>query len=125
VLVYLDHQALAEASVAEIIAAGGTTVAVCADLADDLDVQRVFVESTAAFGDVDVVVHTTTEHAVFLYDQAARFVRERGALISTTVAEPVPLQVASRLRERDITVERVPLESVLAFLDRWRQQGRG
>ena len=46
-----------------------------ADLADDLDVQRLFAESIAAFGGVDVVVHTTTDSAALLYQHAARHVR--------------------------------------------------
>ena len=125
VLVYLDHQPLVEAAVAEIIIGGGTTVAVRADLADDLDVQRLFMESSAAFGDVDVVVHTTAEHAAFLYDRAALNVRQRGAVVSTTAAQPIPPPVASRLRDRDISVGRVPQEGVLAFLEEWRQQGLG
>ncbi len=37
VIVYLDHQVRAEATIAEIIAAGGTTIGVRADLADDLE----------------------------------------------------------------------------------------
>ena len=64
VVVYLEHQRTAEATVAEILAADGTIVAVRADLADDLDVQRLFAESIAAFAGVDVVVHTTTDSAV-------------------------------------------------------------
>jgi hypothetical protein len=36
-------------------------------VADDLDVQRLFTESIAAFGGVDVVVHTTTDSAALLY----------------------------------------------------------
>ena len=63
VLVYLEHQRTAEATVAEILAAEGRIVAVRADLADDLDVQRLFAESAAAFAGVDVVVHTTSESA--------------------------------------------------------------
>src|SRR4051812_39403955 len=63
VVVYLEHQRTAEAGVDEILAAGGRTVAVRADLADDLDVQRLFAESTAAFGGVDAVVHTTADSA--------------------------------------------------------------
>jgi hypothetical protein len=121
VLVYLDHQTRTEAAVAEIIAAGGTTVAVRADLSDDLDVQRLFAESSAAFGDVDVVVHTTTEHAAFIYDHAARSVRRHGALVSTTAAEPVPPGIVSHLRRRGITIGQVPLDGVLPFLDGWRQ----
>ena len=67
--------ARAEATVAEILAAEGTIVAVRADLADDLDVQRLFAESIAAFAGVDVVVHTTTDSASLLYQHAARHVR--------------------------------------------------
>ena len=88
VIVYLDHQSQAEATVAEIIAAGGTTIAVRADLADDLDVQRLFTESIAEFGGVDVVVHTTSDSAALLYQHAARHVRRRGAIVSTSAPEP-------------------------------------
>ena len=84
VVVYLEHQRRAEATVAEILAAEGTTVAVRADLADDLDVQRLFAESIAAFGGVDVVVHTTTDSAALLYQHAARHVRRRGAIVSVS-----------------------------------------
>src|SRR5437660_1242609 len=78
VVVYLEHQATAEATVAEIIAAEGTTVAVRADIEDDLDVQRLFAESIAAFGGVDVLVHTTPASAALLYRHAARHVRRGG-----------------------------------------------
>jgi len=59
VVVYLDDQARAEEAVEEILSAGGTAVAVRADLGDDLDVERLFTEATAVFGVVDVVVDTT------------------------------------------------------------------
>src|SRR4051812_48188357 len=74
VVVYLRHQSEAEATVAEIIAAEGATVAVRADLTDDLDVQRLFTESIAAFWGVDVVVHTTTDSPALLSRHAARYV---------------------------------------------------
>jgi hypothetical protein len=92
-----------------------------ADLVDDLDVQRLFAESISAFGDVDVVVHTTQDDAACLFEHAARYVRQRGAIVSTSVAELITPQVAAKLRERGITVGRVPPEAVLAFLDKWRQ----
>jgi short subunit dehydrogenase len=117
VVVYLEHQPRAEATVAEIIAAGGTTVAVRADLADDLDVQRLFSESIAAFGGIDVVVHTTKESAALLYRHAARHIRQRGAIVSTSSAEPITPEVASQLREREITVGRAPPDRVLSFLE--------
>jgi hypothetical protein len=121
VVVYLEHQRRAEATVAEIIAAEGTTVAVRADLADDLDVQRLFAESVAAFGGVDVVVHTTTESAALLYQHAARHVRPRGAIVTSSAAERIPPGIAEQLAERGITIGRAPPDAVLSFLDGWRR----
>jgi NAD(P)-dependent dehydrogenase (short-subunit alcohol dehydrogenase family) len=122
VVVYLEHQRAAEAAVAEILAAEGTVVAVRADLADGLDVQRLFAESTAAFAGVDVVVHTTTDGASLLYEQAARHVRRGGAIVSVGPADPVTPEIAQRVRERGIEVGRAPPDEVLAVLDRWRSQ---
>jgi short chain dehydrogenase len=122
VVVYLEHQSEAEATVAEIIAAEGTIVGVRADLADELDVERLFTESVAAFGGVDVVVHTTTESAVLLYRHAARYVRRSGAVVSTSATEPTPPEIALQLHERGITFGRAPPEAVLSFLDGWRRR---
>ena len=122
VIVYLEHQRRAEATVEEILATGGNVVAVRADPADDLDVQRLFAESIAAFAGVDVVVHTTTCSASLLYQNAARRVRPRGAIVSIPTADRVTPGVASQLRERGITVGRTPPKDVLPFLDRWRKQ---
>jgi 3-oxoacyl-[acyl-carrier protein] reductase len=58
VINYLHSQPAADAAVEEILAARGTAVAVCADVADELDVERLFGEAIDAFGGVDVVVHT-------------------------------------------------------------------
>ena len=125
VVVYLEHQRGAEATVAEILAAEGTTVAVRADLADDLDVERLFAESIAAFGGVDVVVHTTTDSASLLYQHAARHVREGGAIVSVSAAERVAPGIARQLRERGITVGRAPPRALLSFLDTWRRPAIG
>jgi 3-oxoacyl-[acyl-carrier protein] reductase len=57
VIHYARNQAAAEATVEEILAANGTALAVRADVADELDVARLFGETTEAFGGVDVVVH--------------------------------------------------------------------
>ena len=54
---YLHDQRAAESTVEAILAANTDAVAVCADVADDLDVERLFAETTAAFGGIDVVVH--------------------------------------------------------------------
>jgi short-subunit dehydrogenase len=125
VVVYLEHVRRAEVTIADILAAHGTTVAVRADLADDLDVQRLFAESIAAFGGVDAVVHTTTASASLLYHYAARHLRERGAIVSVDAAESIAPVLGRRLRERDITVGRAPPEQILSFLEGWRRSAIG
>jgi 3-oxoacyl-[acyl-carrier protein] reductase len=123
VVVYLDHQRTAEATVAEILGAGGRIVAVRADLADDLDVQRLFAESQAAFASVDVLVHTTPDSASLLYEHAARRVRQGGAIASVTASGSVASAVARTLRERGISVVGGPPEEILPFLDGWQRTG--
>ena len=54
---YLHDQRAAESTVDAILADNGDAVAVRADIADDLDVKRLFAETIAAFGGIDVVVH--------------------------------------------------------------------
>ena len=54
---YLHDQRAAESAVEAILAEGTDAVAVRADVADDLDVQRLFAETTAAFGGINAVVH--------------------------------------------------------------------
>jgi len=54
---YLHDQRAAESIVEAILAGNSDAVAVRADVADDLDVQRLFAETIAAFGGIDVVVH--------------------------------------------------------------------
>lgn len=125
VIVYLEHQPVAEATVAQILAAEGNVVAVRADLADDLDVQRLFAESNAAFSGVDVIVHTTRGSASLLYEHAARHIRPRGAIVSLPAAERVMPDIAPGLRERGISVGRAPAGDVVSFLDSWRRQAKG
>jgi 3-oxoacyl-[acyl-carrier protein] reductase len=57
VVSYLHDQRAAESAVEAVLADHGTAVAVRADLADDLDVNRLFAETIAAFGGIDAVVH--------------------------------------------------------------------
>ena len=121
-IVYLEHQRAAEATVEEILGAGGNVVAVRADPADDLDVDRLFAESTAAFAGVDVLVHTTIGSGSLLYERAARHVRSRGTIVSTLATDRFTPAVARQLHERGITVGRAPPEDVLSFLDSWRRQ---
>ena len=116
-VVYLEDQSRAEATTAEILAAEGTAVTVRADLADELDVARLFAESIAAFGGVDVVVHTTTEPTPLLYHHAARHVRAGGAIVSVSAAEPFAPGMSRHLRERGITVGTAPPDEILPFLE--------
>jgi 3-oxoacyl-[acyl-carrier protein] reductase len=125
VVVYLEDQSGVEATVAEILAAKGTTVAVRADLADDLDVQRLFAESIAAFGGVDAVAHTTDDSAPLLHRHAARHLRDNGAIVSVPAAGPVAAEIARRLHERGITVGRASPDAMLPFLDGWRRRAMG
>jgi 3-oxoacyl-[acyl-carrier protein] reductase len=54
---YLHDQPAAESTVEAVLAGNSDAVAVRADVADDLDVERLFAETIAAFGGIDVVVH--------------------------------------------------------------------
>jgi 3-oxoacyl-[acyl-carrier protein] reductase len=54
---YLHDQPAAEAIVDTVLAARGAALAVRADVADQLDVERLFAETVQAFGGVDAVVH--------------------------------------------------------------------
>jgi len=61
---YLHDQRAAELTVEAILAGNGDAVAVRADVADDLDAQRLFAETVTAFGGIDAVVHTVGGHIV-------------------------------------------------------------
>jgi 3-oxoacyl-[acyl-carrier protein] reductase len=54
---YIHSQRAAESAVDAVLAGHGDAVAIRADVTDDLDVQRLFAETIAAFGGVDAVVH--------------------------------------------------------------------
>jgi 3-oxoacyl-[acyl-carrier protein] reductase len=103
---YFHDQPAAESTVDAILANNGNAVAVRADIADDLDVKRLFAETIAAFGGIDVVVHaagsritasdvTTVEldefdalvriniRATFVVNQqAAQHLRNGGAIVN-------------------------------------------
>jgi NAD(P)-dependent dehydrogenase (short-subunit alcohol dehydrogenase family) len=125
VVVYLEQQRRAEVTVEEILAAEGRTVAVRADLADELDVRRLFAESIAAFGGIDVIVHTAAGSASVLYRHAAPHIRESGAIVSVFAAERMTPGVARQFRERGITIGRAPPGAMLSFLDAWRRRAIG
>jgi 3-oxoacyl-[acyl-carrier protein] reductase len=54
---YLHDQPAAEATVDAILTDNGAAVTVRADVADEMDVERLFAETITAFGGIDAVVH--------------------------------------------------------------------
>ena len=129
VLVYLDDQVSAEATIEEIFAADGTAVTVRADVTDELDVERLFDETIAEFGGVDAVVHTTMRSASVLYRHAVRQLHRGSAIVSLSTAEEITPALARDLRERDITVvefstgvEDDGVADLISFLDRRRRR---
>ena len=132
VVVYLHHQAEAEATVEAIVGADGAALAVRADVADALDVERLFAETSAAFGHVDVVVHTAVRGAAVVNRQAARRLRQGGAILTVSGADAIPPALADELSARGITVNGYApgieppgtvhdVEELVALLDRWRR----
>jgi len=129
-VVYLRDQRDAESAVDEILAAGGTALTVRADVADALDVERLFDETKAAFGDVDLVVHAATQSASVVTSQAARRLRHGGAIVDVAGSDAIPPALAAELRARDITVIGLApgtespgadedIRELVAVLERW------
>jgi 3-oxoacyl-[acyl-carrier protein] reductase len=119
---YLHDQRAAEATVEAILAGNAAAVAVRADVADDVDVTRLFDEAIEAFGGVDVVVHTVGSRTsptptLIVNREAARRLRTGGAIVNltssaaatTTATEVLIRMLALELRERGITVNGVEL----------------
>ena len=105
VVVYLRDQREAEAAVEEILADDGAAVAVRADISDELDVERLFEETDAAFGGVDLVVHSTRGAPTAVVNRrAARRLRRGGAILDLAATDPVAPALATELRARDITI---------------------
>ena len=89
VVVYLSDQSRADAVVDDILARGGAAITVRADVGDNLDVERMFDESSAAFGGVDVVVHAAPGAAAVVVEHAERRLRWGGILIVVSCADDV------------------------------------
>jgi 3-oxoacyl-[acyl-carrier protein] reductase len=130
VVVYVRDQSKAEAVVDEILGSNGTALAVRADVTDDLDVERLFDETTAAFDGVDVVVHTGVRGSAAVNREAARRLRHGGAIVSVASSDAISPVLARELRARDITVNGlVPgleppgsshrVADLVEFLDQW------
>jgi 3-oxoacyl-[acyl-carrier protein] reductase len=105
VIAYAGNRAVAETAVKEVEATGGESIAVQADVADETEVAALFDRAEAAFGGVDVVIHTagrmklqpivdldladldalhrTNIRGTFVVDQqAARRLRPGGAIVN-------------------------------------------
>jgi len=131
VVVYLGDQREAEAAVEEIVAANGTALAVRANVTDELDVARLFDETQAAFGGVDVIVHVAMRAASVVNQQAARQLSDGGAIVNVS-SSAIASDIADELRARDITLNGLSpgleppgthhdIAELLALLDRWRR----
>jgi 3-oxoacyl-[acyl-carrier protein] reductase len=146
---YAHDQRAADSIVEEVLARHGAAVAIRADVTDDLDVARLFSATIEAFGGIDVVVHavhprlgahqvaaadpaefdapwtTNARAAVVINREAARQVRDGGAIVNLSAAAsgsamptyaPTTAAIgaltrllALELLERDITVNAVSL----------------
>ncbi len=128
VINYARNQRDADATVEEILGANGTALAVRAGVADELDVERLFTETTEAFGGVDVVVHAARQMTlgpVADYDLDTFDGLQRTNVRGTFVVNPAGLASAPRWgRDRQLLEHRcrprVPDPCRLR-----RQQGRG
>lgn len=130
---YLHDQRAAEAAVESILADNGDAVAVRADTADDLDVTRLFAETMAVFGGIDVVVHAAGggrvaaaavtgidlaefdalirvgARAAFVVNrEAARHVRDHGAIVNLSSSAE-----GSSLRTHGLSVTTTAITDVL------------
>jgi hypothetical protein len=104
VVVYLDDQREAEAVVDEIVATNGTAIAVRADPSDELDVERLFSETEAAFGGVDVVVHTDQRAGRIVNQHAVGRLRDGGAIVTVGLCDAMTPFLINELRARGITI---------------------
>jgi 3-oxoacyl-[acyl-carrier protein] reductase len=134
VVVTLSDPDRAEATVDDIVRRGGTALSVRADVTDEIDVERLFGETRAAFGDADVVAHTALRGATVVYRQAAREMRLGGAIVTLGGSESIADDLTAALRDRGITVNGVSpgvappgadlaVAGLLALLDQWRAGG--
>ena len=131
IVVYRRDQGEAEAAVDGILAADGAALAVRADVTDELVVERLFDETKAAFGGVDVVVHATMRGPSVVNREAARRLRLGGAIVAVSSCQAIAPDLAHALCARDITVNGLApgLEppgadhdtpGLIALLDQWR-----
>jgi 3-oxoacyl-[acyl-carrier protein] reductase len=96
---YIRDQGAADSIVEEVLAADGTTLTIRADVADELDVEWMFAETTEAFGGIDVLVHAA---GLIIRDPVADYDLDRfDVLLRTNVRGTfvVNRQAARQLRD--------------------------
>jgi len=95
VIGYAHSQSAADAAVDEILSFGGAAIAIRADVADELDVERLFLETTEQFGGIDLVVEAPGRMSALVRDAARRHLRPGGAVMSFAgrVLSPAPADV--------------------------------
>lgn len=82
VIGYAHNQGAADATVEEILSDGGTAIAIRADVADELDVERLFLETREHFGGVDLVVEPPGRMSPLVRCAAGRHLRSGGEVVS-------------------------------------------
>jgi short chain dehydrogenase len=82
VVAYAHSQAAGDATVDEILAAGGAAIAIRADVADELDVERLFLETREEFRGVHLVVEAPGRLSALVQRSAVRHLRTPGAIVS-------------------------------------------
>ena len=108
VVVYLDDQNGADATVDEIVRRNGTAIAVRADLTDELDVDRLFRETVAAFGGVDAIVHAAPLLSRVVNDRAMGQLRDGGLIVNVGRSGAETPFLINELRARGIRVAGPP-----------------
>ena len=129
---YLRDQPAADAVVDEVLASRGSALAVRGDVADELDVDRLFAETAREFGGVDVVVHAVSvaneraDDDIAAFDAmqriggrgsmvvnraAAQAVRDGGAIVNVAIAarDPALSTSAAAAASRGVIVAITPL----------------
>jgi 3-oxoacyl-[acyl-carrier protein] reductase len=95
---YVRDRGAAAAIVEEVIRSGGIALTIRADVADELDVERMFDEIALAFGGIDVLVHAAASTAI---EQLARNELDRFDIVQRNRVRGtyvVDRQAARRLR---------------------------
>lgn len=82
VIAYAHSQGAADTTVDEILAGGGAAIAIRADVADELDVERLFLETREEFGGVDLVVEAPGRLSALVRGAAGRHLRAHGTIVS-------------------------------------------